>query len=93
MISMVFTSLGSDIQLPVVLQYPVSEHGFEFQQLLVETLYGVSVWDRLRSLVNLLKMISEQNARPAPVTTKKRTENRIFVGCSAKCQLFCSCRL
>ncbi|KAK3128094.1 hypothetical protein QOZ80_7AG0582510 [Eleusine coracana subsp. coracana] len=58
--------------IPKPIQYPVSEHGFEFQQLLVETLYGVSVWDRLRSLVNLLKMISEQNARPAPVTTKKR---------------------
>jgi hypothetical protein len=55
-----------------LLQYPVSEHGFEFQQLLVETLYGVSVWDRLQCLVNLLKMISEQNARPAPATAKKR---------------------
>jgi hypothetical protein len=54
------------------LQYPVSEHCFEFQQLLVETLYGVSVWDRLRSLVNLLKMISEQNARPAPAIARKR---------------------
>ncbi|GJN33482.1 hypothetical protein PR202_gb22087 [Eleusine coracana subsp. coracana] len=66
------TMIPKPIQLLVFLQYPVSEHGFEFQQLLVETLYGVSVWDRLRSLVNLLKMISEQNARPAPVTTKKR---------------------
>jgi hypothetical protein len=47
-----------------VLQYPVSENGFAFQQLLVETLYGISVWDRLRSLVNLLKMISEQKATP-----------------------------
>ncbi|TVU37144.1 hypothetical protein EJB05_10444 [Eragrostis curvula] len=58
--------------IPKPIQYPISEHGFEFQQLLVETLYGVSVWDRLRSLVNLLKMISEKNAPPAPVTTKKR---------------------
>lgn len=55
------------------LQYPVSEHGFEFQQLLVETLYGYSVWDRLRSLVNLIKMVTEQNSAPASnATTKKR---------------------
>lgn len=58
---------------PIVLQYPVSEHGFEFQQLLVETLYGYSVWDRLRSLVNLIKMVTEQNSAPASnATTKKR---------------------
>jgi hypothetical protein len=56
-----------------VLQYPVSENGFAFQQLLVETLYGISVWDRLRSLVNLLKMISEQKA---PATRKKKPINR-----------------
>jgi hypothetical protein len=55
------------------LQYPVSENGFAFQQLLVETLYGISVWDRLRSLVNLLKMISEQKATP---TRKKKSISR-----------------
>lgn len=62
-----------DSQLMSILQYPVSENGFAFQQLLVETLYGISVWDRLRSLVNLLKMISEQKAAP---TRKKKTVNR-----------------
>lgn len=51
------------------LQYPVSEIGFEFQESLVETLYGLSVWDRLRSLVNVLKIVSEYN--PATNLTKK----------------------
>lgn len=54
--------------IPKPIQYPVSENGFAFQQLLVETLYGISVWDRLRALVNLLKMISEQKS---PATRKK----------------------
>lgn len=44
------------------MQYPVAENGFEFQESLVETLYGLSVWDRLRSLVNVLKILSEQNS-------------------------------
>lgn len=51
------------------LQYPVSEIGFEFQESLVETLYGLSVWDRLRSLVNVLKIVSEYN--PTTNLTKK----------------------
>ncbi|XP_051213538.1 aldehyde dehydrogenase 22A1 [Lolium perenne] len=59
--------------IPKPIQYPVSENGFAFQQLLVETLYGISVWDRLRSLVNLLKMISEQKAT---ATRKKKPINR-----------------
>uniref|UniRef100_A0A3B6BZN6 Aldehyde dehydrogenase domain-containing protein n=1 Tax=Triticum aestivum TaxID=4565 RepID=A0A3B6BZN6_WHEAT len=54
--------------IPKPIQYPVSENGFAFQQLLVETLYGISVWDRLQSLVNLLKMISEQKS---PITRRK----------------------
>ncbi|BAF22618.1 aldehyde dehydrogenase 22A1 isoform X1 [Oryza sativa Japonica Group] len=58
--------------IPKPIQYPVSENGFEFQELLVETLYGLSVWDRLRSLVNLLKMISEQNNSPANTRKKSR---------------------
>ncbi|KAG2639198.1 aldehyde dehydrogenase 22A1-like [Panicum virgatum] len=58
--------------IPKPIQYPVSEHGFEFQELLVETLYGYSVWDRLRSLVNLVKMITEQNSTPAPGTRMKK---------------------
>jgi len=59
--------------IPKPIQYPVSEHGFEFQQLLVETLYGYSMWDRLRSLVNLIKMVTEQNsASVSNATTKKR---------------------
>jgi hypothetical protein len=50
-------------------QYPVSEVGFEFQESLVETLYGLNVWDRLRALVNVLKIVSEYN--PTTNLTKK----------------------
>ncbi|OAY77304.1 Aldehyde dehydrogenase 22A1 [Ananas comosus] len=49
-------------KIPKPIQYPVAENGFEFQESLVETLYGLSVWDRLRSLVNVLKILSEQNS-------------------------------
>uniref|UniRef100_A0A2K1YTZ3 Uncharacterized protein n=1 Tax=Populus trichocarpa TaxID=3694 RepID=A0A2K1YTZ3_POPTR len=43
-------------------QYPVGENGFEFQQSLVEALYGLNIWDRLRALINVLKILSEQNS-------------------------------
>ncbi|XP_072985457.1 aldehyde dehydrogenase 22A1-like [Typha latifolia] len=56
-------------KIPKPIQYPVAENGFEFQESLVETLYGLSVWDRLRALVNVLKILSEQN--PTTATTKK----------------------
>ncbi|KAL4592404.1 hypothetical protein LXL04_005397 [Taraxacum kok-saghyz] len=39
-------------KIPKSLQYPVAENCFEFQEALVEALYGVNVWDRLRALVN-----------------------------------------
>ncbi|KAL9352271.1 hypothetical protein Peur_054951 [Populus x canadensis] len=42
--------------------YPVGENGFEFQQSLVEALYGLNIWDRLRALINVLKILSEQNS-------------------------------
>ncbi|KAK1319333.1 Aldehyde dehydrogenase 22A1 [Acorus calamus] len=38
--------------IPKPLQYPVAENCFEFQQSLVEALYGLNMWDRLRALVN-----------------------------------------
>ena len=44
-----------------LLQYPVAENGFEFQESLVEALYGIGIWDRLRALVNVLKMLTEQH--------------------------------
>ncbi|CAJ1963190.1 unnamed protein product [Sphenostylis stenocarpa] len=47
--------------IPKPLQYPVAENGFEFQESLVEALFGLSVWDRLQALVNGLKMLNEQN--------------------------------
>lgn len=49
-------------KIPKPIQYPVSENGFEFQESLVELLYGLNIWDRLRALVNVLKIISEQNS-------------------------------
>ncbi|KAJ9154600.1 hypothetical protein P3X46_027920 [Hevea brasiliensis] len=49
-------------KIPKPIQYPVSENGFEFQVSLVEALYGLNIWDRLRALVNVLKILSEQNA-------------------------------
>ncbi|KAG4990411.1 hypothetical protein JHK87_023868 [Glycine soja] len=48
--------------IPKPIQYPVAENGFEFQESLVEALYGPSVWDRLQALVNVLKMLTEQNS-------------------------------
>ncbi|XP_072961784.1 aldehyde dehydrogenase 22A1-like [Typha angustifolia] len=56
-------------KIPKPIQYPVAENGFEFQESLVETLYGLSVWDRLRALVHVLKILSEKN--PTTATTKK----------------------
>ncbi|XP_020598763.1 aldehyde dehydrogenase 22A1 [Phalaenopsis equestris] len=49
-------------KIPKPIQYPISENGFEFQESLVEALYSLNVWDRLRALVGVLKMISEQNS-------------------------------
>lgn len=47
--------------LSALLQYPVAENGFEFQESLVEMLYGLNIWDRLRALVNVLKFLTDQN--------------------------------
>uniref|UniRef100_A0A7N0TKF1 Aldehyde dehydrogenase domain-containing protein n=2 Tax=Kalanchoe fedtschenkoi TaxID=63787 RepID=A0A7N0TKF1_KALFE len=49
-------------KIPKPLQYPVAENGFEFQKHLVEILYGLNIWDRLRSLVDLIKILTEQNS-------------------------------
>ncbi|KAJ6902798.1 hypothetical protein NC651_020322 [Populus alba x Populus x berolinensis] len=49
-------------KIPKPIQYPVGENGFEFQQSLVELLYGLNIRDRLRALVNVLKIMSEQNS-------------------------------
>lgn len=51
------------------LQYPVRENGFEFQESLVEALYGLNIWDRLRALVKVLKLLSEQQT---PAAGQKR---------------------
>ncbi|KAG1371362.1 aldehyde dehydrogenase 22A1 [Cocos nucifera] len=49
-------------KIPKPIQYPVAENGFEFQESLVEALYGLNVWDRMRALVNVLKILSEQHS-------------------------------
>lgn len=59
-------------------QYPISENGFEFQESLVEALYGMNVWDRLRALMDVLKTLSE----PSPSKSKKRKDWRIWKVCS-----------
>ncbi|XP_052190396.1 aldehyde dehydrogenase 22A1 [Diospyros lotus] len=47
--------------IPTPIQYPVAEHGFKFQESLVEALYSLNIWDRLRALVNVLKFLTEKN--------------------------------
>ncbi|KAJ8767465.1 hypothetical protein K2173_017509 [Erythroxylum novogranatense] len=48
--------------IPKQIQYPIAENGFDFQESLVEALYGLSIWDRLRALTNVLKILSEENS-------------------------------
>ncbi|THU69023.1 hypothetical protein C4D60_Mb08t09970 [Musa balbisiana] len=56
--------------IPKPIQYPVAENAFEFQESLVEALYGLNVWDRLRALTSVVKIISEKNTKP--INAKKR---------------------
>ncbi|CAL1397412.1 unnamed protein product [Linum trigynum] len=58
-------------KIPKPIQYPVSEGGFEFQESLVEALYGLNIRDRLRALVTVLKALSEQNSGSS---TSKRSD-------------------
>ncbi|KAJ9699785.1 hypothetical protein PVL29_005585 [Vitis rotundifolia] len=57
-------------KIPKPIQYPVADNGFEFQESLVEALYGLNVWDRLRALVHVLKILTEQNT-PSSSTKRK----------------------
>ncbi|KAL5700292.1 hypothetical protein ACHQM5_025752 [Ranunculus cassubicifolius] len=59
--------------IPKPLQYPVADNCFEFQESLVEALYGMNIWDRLRALVNVLKIISDHNS-PAAAATVRRSQ-------------------
>ncbi|XP_061349225.1 aldehyde dehydrogenase 22A1 [Gastrolobium bilobum] len=59
-------------KIPKPIQYPVAENGFEFQESLVEALYALNMWERLRALVNVLKMLTEQN--PAGRGSKRRND-------------------
>lgn len=56
-----FIFLTSLLLCSANLQYPIAENGFEFQESLVKTLYSLNIWDRLRALVNVLKMLTDQN--------------------------------
>lgn len=58
-------------KIPKPIQYPVAENGFEFQESLVEALYGLNIWDRLRALVNVLKLLSEQTT---PMSNRRRSD-------------------
>lgn len=58
-------------KIPKPIQYPIAENGFEFQESLVEALYGLNIWDRLRALVNVLKFLTDQNA---PVSSRRRND-------------------
>ncbi|KAL3508163.1 hypothetical protein ACH5RR_033545 [Cinchona calisaya] len=57
-------------KIPKPIQYPIAENGFEFQEFLVEALYGLNIWDRLRALANVLKILTEQSTS----TNKRRRE-------------------
>ncbi|KAK9724939.1 hypothetical protein RND81_05G110500 [Saponaria officinalis] len=56
-------------KIPKPIQYPVAENAFEFQQSLVEALYGLNIWDRLRALVKVVKVLTEHNT---PATANAR---------------------
>uniref|UniRef100_A0A2N9IP75 Aldehyde dehydrogenase domain-containing protein n=1 Tax=Fagus sylvatica TaxID=28930 RepID=A0A2N9IP75_FAGSY len=49
-------------KIPKPIQYPVAENSFEFQESLVEGLYGLNIWERLRALVNVVKILMEHNS-------------------------------
>ncbi|KAL6186055.1 hypothetical protein ACLB2K_042177 [Fragaria x ananassa] len=60
-------------KIPKPIQYPIGENGLEFQESLVEALYGLNIWDRLRALVTVLKILSDQNSHAG--TTGKRRDD------------------
>ncbi|KAI3911758.1 hypothetical protein MKX01_029519 [Papaver californicum] len=49
-------------KIPKPIQYPVAENNFEVQESLLQALYGLDIWDRLRALINVLKILSEKNS-------------------------------
>ncbi|PRQ39410.1 putative aldehyde dehydrogenase (NAD(+)) [Rosa chinensis] len=60
-------------KIPKPIQYPVGENGFEFQESLVEALYGLNIWDRLRALVTVLKILTDQNSHAS--SNRKRRDD------------------
>ncbi|KAJ6794185.1 aldehyde dehydrogenase 22A1 [Iris pallida] len=57
--------------IPKPIQYPIAENAFEFQVSLVETLYGMNIWDRLRAVTNLLKILTDQKSTPSAEKRKR----------------------
>ncbi|ERN02147.1 hypothetical protein AMTRI_Chr02g265620 [Amborella trichopoda] len=53
-------------KIPNPLQYPIADNSFEFQESLVEALYGLNVWHRLRGLINVFKILTEQKQPDTP---------------------------
>ncbi|KAL8153672.1 hypothetical protein V2J09_011432 [Rumex salicifolius] len=51
--------------IPKPIRYPVSANAFEFQQSLVEALYGLNIWDRLRALIEVVKTLTDNKTPPA----------------------------
>eukprot|EP01018_Ginkgo_biloba_P025565 Gb_12378 [translate_table: standard] len=65
------------VDVPCVAQivYPMAENAFALQEFLVETLYGLSIWDR--GLVNVIKYFSKPIA---PGAMRKATITSMLLG-------------
>lgn len=59
--------------IPKPIQYPVAENGFEFQESVVEMLYGLNIWDRLRALVTVVKLLTDTKSSTGN-SRKRRNE-------------------
>ncbi|CAA7388403.1 unnamed protein product [Spirodela intermedia] len=51
--------------IPPPLRYPVADNAFQFQESLVEALYGLNIWDRLHAVINVVKFLSDSNSANA----------------------------
>lgn len=50
--------------IPKPIQYPVADNAFEFEKALVETLYSMSIMDRIKGLGNLIKILTAPEQAP-----------------------------
>nr|AIL24124.1 betaine aldehyde dehydrogenase 2 [Tamarix hispida] len=56
--------------IPKPIQYPVADDAFELQKSLVDALYGLNIWERLRAFISVIKTLTEQTSRPS--TTRRK---------------------